>query len=140
MLVQNVSKGHVKAVGECINVVPVYACKKHRRGNISREFGNINTLSLRKVSSLHDKAGRGKPIGHWIIKWSEMGRVALVEARTTSSDERVIITSKVWPDKWVGPETCCERLNVSSKSITFLLLLSRRSSKWRLKSPEIKRT
>ena len=36
MLVQNVSKGHVKAVaGECINVVPVYACTKHRRGNIS---------------------------------------------------------------------------------------------------------
>ena len=35
MLVQNVIKGRVKAVGEGINVVPVYACTKHRRGNIS---------------------------------------------------------------------------------------------------------
>ena len=35
MLVQNVSKGHIKAVGECINVVPAYACTKHTRGNIS---------------------------------------------------------------------------------------------------------
>ena len=29
MLVQDVSKGRVKAVGECINVVPVCACTKH---------------------------------------------------------------------------------------------------------------
>ena len=69
-----------------------------------------------------------------------MGKVPLGEARTTSSDERVIIRSKVWPDKWVGPETCCERLNVSSKSINFMVSLSRRSSKWKLKSPEITRT
>ena len=46
MLVQNVSKGDVKAVGECINVVPMHACKKHRRGNISREFVNIKKSVL----------------------------------------------------------------------------------------------
>ena len=37
--------------------------------------------------------------------------------------------------------TCCERPNVSSKSINFLVPLSRCSSiKWRLKSPQITRT
>ena len=65
-----------------------------------------------------------------------MGKIALGEARTTSSDERVMIRSRVWPDRRVGPETCCKRLNVSSQSINFLM----RSSKWRLKSPEIRRT
>ena len=34
-LIQYVSKDLVKAVGECINVLLVYACTKHRRGNIS---------------------------------------------------------------------------------------------------------
>ena len=34
-LVQNVTKGHVKAVSKCINVVLVCACTNHRRGNIS---------------------------------------------------------------------------------------------------------
>ena len=61
-------------------------------------------LSLRKVSFLHDKAGREKPTEHWIIKWSEMGKVDLGETRTILSEERVIIKSKVWPDKWVGPK------------------------------------
>ena len=133
-LIQYVSKGLVKAVGECINVVPVYACTKHRRGNISWERSNTNIFEFAKSQFLHDKADREKPIGHWIMKWSEMGKVVLGEARTISSEERVIIKSKVWLDKWVGPETCCERLNVSSRSINFLVSLSRKSSKWRLKS------
>ena len=34
MLIQNVSKDHIKAVRECINDVPVYVCTKHRTGNI----------------------------------------------------------------------------------------------------------
>ena len=139
-LIQYVSKGLVKAVGECINVVPMYACTKHRRGNISWERSNINIFEFTN-SFLHDKAGHEKPIGHWIIKWSEMGKVVLGEARTISSEERVIIKSKVWPNKWVGPEMRCERLNVSSKSINFWCRChGGHMSKWRLKSPEITRT
>ena len=69
-----------------------------------------------------------------------MGKIALGEVRTTSSDERVMIRSRVWPDRRVGPETCCKRLNVSSHAMNFLVSSSRRSSKWRLKSPEITRT
>lgn len=42
----------------------------------------------------------------------------LGEARTVISEERVIMKSKVRPDKWVGPETFCERRNVSGKEIT----------------------
>ena len=47
--IQHVSKGLVKAVGERINVVPLYACTKHRRGNISWEHSRSIFLSLRKV-------------------------------------------------------------------------------------------
>ena len=47
-LIQYVSKGLVKAVGECINVVPMYACTKHRRGNISWERSNINIFEFSK--------------------------------------------------------------------------------------------
>ena len=65
MLVQNVSKGHVKAVGECINAVPHCTLAQSIEEAISAENSAISIfLSLRKVSSLHDKAGHGKPIGH----------------------------------------------------------------------------
>ena len=66
-----------------------------------------------------------------------MRKIAFGEARTKSSDEQLMIRSRVCPDWWVGPEACFERLNVSSKSINLVVSLLRMSSKWSLKSPEI---
>ena len=128
---ENNEKNDTSPLGKQICFTIVWGCAETLPAAISI------FLSLRKVSFLHDKADREKPIGHWIIKWSDMGEVVLGEARTISSKERVIIKSKVWPDKWVGPETCCKRLNVSSKSSNFVVSMSRKSSKLRLKSPEI---
>ena len=66
MLVQNVSKGRVKAVGrESASMLSQCSLSQSIEEEISAETSTISIfLSLRKVSSLHDKAGRGKPIGH----------------------------------------------------------------------------
>ena len=74
------------------------------------------------------------------VKWSENRQSAIELVGNRLSAHLVIITSRVWPDLWVGTSTrCCKPMD-SSNPKKRTQSVSRGSTTWMLKSPVINKS